>query len=375
MAARWGRAAATALALAAIASAGVVLASESDRDLSRDAAMADWRRAVAPAARGVAASADPRLQLVAADMLLFQALPATGPREKVMLEAVRPEAEAVYARLRAGSSDFLVLWLAATDCPFGEALCDRDGAIDTLLRLEPDNAAPWFLALDRAVQRKDATAIDAALEGIAASRHYRQGLADQVRTWIDGYIAIGAQPEAPPGLFAAMSPQLLQAPVAPRHRRALVGMTGHSIGLFRGHPRFLAFSEVCGREVAVEAARRERCRAAARVLRDADIVVVTSMAIRALYRLADEDATRAEAEREFAVFQWMMEHHGQVAPEVIDAAGVFHADEALALLAAWRAHDSEREVFAAFARAAGVPLEPPADWRPRYTLAEREAMK
>jgi hypothetical protein len=370
-----GRSALPALAFVAMTWAGAAQASESSRDTAQDAAAAEWRQDIVPAARSLAASADPRRQLVAAHLLLSPLTPDAGPLAKAAVDEVRAEAQSIYAQARSGSSDFLVLWLAATDCPFGDALCDRDGAIDALLRLEPDNAAPWFLALDRALRRKDPAEADVALDRIAAARYYRQHLAVQVRTWIDAYEALGSMPGAWPSAMVQQDDAPMPLPDDPADRQAFHGLAGFFVGLFKGWGRFATLTEACGPEAVQDAARLARCRGAIRPLRDADSLVMANLANLLMFRLAGDAATRDEAERMHRQHLWRIERSGAFAPNPIGADGVFDGASARAILAAWGTHDSERDVSQSFLAANGVPIEPPDDWQPRTTLADRDASR
>lgn len=340
-----------------------------------DARYARWHGSMSDAARMLAASADPLSQLVAAEILAEVPGERSGPHARAAIAATAAEGRATYARLRAGSRDFLVLWLAATDCRFGDALCDADGAIDDLLRLQPSNAAPWLLALDRAVRRKDATGIDEALGGIAGAQRYDQQFSRQMRAWFDAYAVLGEVPGAPDSLVWQGEGAWVAAPPDPEGQHAFDAFAGFVVTLYRGQPRVLSLHEACGASAAAAPTRRAACRDAARVLQGGDSLVVAGGATRVLFANADDDATRAEAEAVHRDLRWTIESLGALAPEPTPIESGFDLAAAHALLDAWRTHDSERAVFASFARAAGVPPEPPPDWRPRYTLAERQHMR
>jgi hypothetical protein len=93
-----------------------------------------------------------------------------------------PEADAALgeaARLQPDDPD--IAWLEAMRCPPGSTLCDRASGLQRLMRLDPDNAAVWMAAADRAYQQGDMAAFDEYLHLAAQASHYdsRHGMGSQ----------------------------------------------------------------------------------------------------------------------------------------------------------------------------------------------------
>jgi hypothetical protein len=205
---------------------------------------ADWRALQAELARRIPVREDARQQLVSAMLLAWPIANDAPAALKAAAAARMPEAEAIFARVRTGTDDPWVLWIAATDCRFGAALCDPDGAIDDLLRIEPDNAAVWLLALDRAHRRHDEDAQLAALQGMAASTRYDQYDITAIRAWTE---ASAALPELP-GFNRLVARTMTEDPAAALDDESLGALAGlHGVGaaLAFGHPPYATFTNAC----------------------------------------------------------------------------------------------------------------------------------
>jgi len=66
--------------------------------------------------------------------------------------------------------DVELAWHSAVACRDKDG-CDQQAAIAHLLRLEPDNAAAWVMAMTRAQRRDDVAGYERALQGAAQSDH------------------------------------------------------------------------------------------------------------------------------------------------------------------------------------------------------------
>lgn len=82
------------------------------------------------------------------------------------------QGENAFARLRHGSDDPRVLWVAAAACPYAEEVCEPAIARAELLEAEPDNGAAWLLAAIAAVEADDVPALRGALDGMARARAF-----------------------------------------------------------------------------------------------------------------------------------------------------------------------------------------------------------
>lgn len=80
---------------------------------------------------------------------------------------------------RKAPDDAAVAWMEATACPDTAQHCSRDGAMQRLIRLEPDNAAVWLLAAEWAATAGDTAALEAYLAQAGRTRrhdlHYGEG--------------------------------------------------------------------------------------------------------------------------------------------------------------------------------------------------------
>lgn len=334
---------------------------------------ADWRALQADLARHIQVRGDARQQLVAAMLLAWPIANDAPAPHKAAAAARMPEAEAIFARVRAGTDDPWVLWIAATDCRFGAALCDRDGAIDDLLRIEPHNAAVWLLALDRAQRRDDKDAQLAALEGMAASSRYDQYYITAIRAWTDGFVDLPQLPEFERMVARTMTEDPAAALDA-ESLRALAGLHGLFAAVAFGFPPFAPLTNACIPEEIASDAWREACRAAAQVLVASDTLVSMSVGCSVAYRFAADDTERSALEQRRLEMDWLMDSVGQLAFDGFDAEGALDIDEANAVVHRWGEATSELALFQALMREQGIPLAPPPGYRARgMTLAEREA--
>jgi hypothetical protein len=334
---------------------------------------ADWRALQAELARHIQVRGDARQQLVAAMLLAWPVANDAPAAHKAAAAARLPEAEAIFARVRASTDDPWVLWIGATDCRFGAALCDRDGAIDDLQRIEPDNAAVWLLALDRAHRRDDKDAQLAALEGMAASTRYDQYYIIAMRAWTEANAAL---PELP-GFNRLVARTMTEDPAAAlddESLRALTGLYGVGAAMALGFPPFAPFTNACIPEEIAGNAWREACRGAAQVLVASDTVVSLGIGLSVAYRFAADDTERSALSQRRLEMDWLMDSVGELGFDGFDAEGALDIDEANAVVRRWREATSELGLFQALMREQGIPLAPPPGYHARgMTLAEREA--
>jgi hypothetical protein len=137
----------------------------------------DYQRSIFDA---LSASADPRDWALAGHMFLF-----------TEESAIRPDLhnELVLRAAKAAPDDALVQWLASLSAPNrdGSGTSAIDHGIDSLLRIEHDNAAAWQQALAQAFKYKHESSIDEALARMATSRRYDDHFGDVMRAWLDVY--------------------------------------------------------------------------------------------------------------------------------------------------------------------------------------------
>lgn len=82
------------------------------------------------------------------------------------------QGENAFARLRHGSDDARVLWVAAAACPYADEVCEPAAAREALLEAEPGNGAAWLLAGIAAIEHGDAAAIHRAIDGMARAERF-----------------------------------------------------------------------------------------------------------------------------------------------------------------------------------------------------------
>ena len=334
---------------------------------------ADWRALQAELGRHIQVRGDARQQLVAAMLLAWPIADDAPAAHKAAAAARMPEAQAIFARVRAGTDDPWLLWIAATDCRFGAAICDRDGAIDDLLRIEPHNAAVWLLALDRAQRRHDKDAQLAALEGMAASTRYDQYYITAIRAWTDAFVDLPQLPDFE-RLVARTMTNDPAAALDAESLRALAGLHGLAAAAAFGFPPFAALTKACMPEEITSEAWRDACRGAAQVLVASDTMVSLGLGLPVAYRFAADDAERSTLEQRRLEKDWLKESMVLLSLDGFDAEGVLDIDEANEVVRRWREGGSELRLLHALMHEHSMPLTPPPDYRARgMTLAEREA--
>lgn len=127
----------------------------------------------------------------------FKSLIASGnPRDwaiaalvPVFQDAISEEecAAQINRAVAAAPDDVLVQWIALSRQKATRNSLIDDAPLQTLRRLEPDNGAVWMEVLMRASQRKDDSAIDAALTQMAASTRNNEHISDLIKAQLDVY--------------------------------------------------------------------------------------------------------------------------------------------------------------------------------------------
>lgn len=299
---------------------------------------------------------EPRFQLAAAVLLV------DGTRDG------RAEGEALFARIRAGSDDPVLLHLAANGCRFDAATCDADGALDALLARHPRDAEAIFLALDRAKRRGDAPAFDPLLQALSEAEFSHGHVWSWYRWWTEVF-GLKADDPRLPMIAGSLAVDARPLPAEIAIGSAAFGRAMAVPWVGRGTLR-----EGCTAALAdpALAARLPTCRAIAAWLRDRGPSGSDQFAgFRLGWIVAVDDAERTRLEQEWRRREWrarMTAYEGVPAQHPDGLAG-WRRDEAR-LFALLLKHDTEAAARAAFLIALGLPLEPPADYRPMRLLAE-----
>ncbi|HET7923685.1 MAG TPA: hypothetical protein VFL30_02240 [Rhodanobacteraceae bacterium] len=240
---------------------------------------------------------------------------------------------------QAAPGDALVQWLVANNAdrttPEGEVRVA--GAIEALTRIEPDNAAPWMLALQCAVKRGDTEGSGEALARMAESRRFDDHFADVVHAWIDVY-----DRHPPPSLSIEESTGYDPGFVAAFAHAAAVALPSY---------QFLVQACKPATGQALEADRRAHCEKAGRLMLQHGTTLIARRIGFVVVRNADAltDADRA-AERDL---DWYRFNVASDEPSIVDA--LSHEDD-------WRRLDDEIDVIRNELRRNHLPTAAPDGW-------------
>ena len=320
---------------------------------AREAAGEAFTRDLVAALR---ARPEPRFQLAAAVLLV------DGTRDG------RAEGEALFARIRAGSDDPLVLHFAANGCRFDAATCDADGALDALLARDPRDAEAIFLALDRVKRRGDTAAFDPLLQALLQAEFSHGHIWSWHRWWTEAFGLMADDPRLP------MIAGSLAVDARPLPAEIAIGSAAFGRAMAVPFVGRGTLREGCTAALAdpALAARLPTCRKVAAWLRDRGPSGSDQFAgFRLGWVVAVDDAERARLEQDWRRREWrarMTAHEGDPAQHPDGLAG-WRRDVARHL-ALQLEHDTEAAARAAFLSELGLPLEPPADYRPTQSLAE-----
>jgi len=284
------------------------------------------------------------------DLSVRHALFESGVPRNIALAAMAPKAsnedvagldDEMFRAASLAPDDALVQWLAATRLLAAHEEARAAITVETLIRLEPDNASVWALALSLAVARKDTAATDDALAHMAASTRADEHMADALHAWL------GAYESHPRPLSAFANPaEASAAPFADAMAKASAAAL----------PSYQPLVEACSTDAAH---RRDVCATAARVM----LYHATSLASRrlgfALLRTLGDDVVTPEdldARRELA---WINANAARVAgfSDLDRLAIEAHRED-------WRALGDEYEIMQRAMRRAGLPAEAPVGWAP-----------
>lgn len=259
----------------------------------------------------------------------------SNPHPELTIGAASPTVDGdLFRAQQAAPGDALVQWLVANNA--GDA-AQATAAIDALTRIEPDNAAPWMLALAAATRRGDVAAVDDALARMAESRRFDDHFADTVHAWISVYDRY-PPPSAPADESYGYDPGF----VAAFAHAAAVAM-----------PSYQHIVAACkpSAEPEIGVHRAQRCektghlmlyRGTTLIARRIGFVLVRNLGVL-------DDADRA-ADRDL---DWYRFNGATEEPSIIDA--LAHEDD-------WRRLDSEIEVIRNRLRRSHLPTSAPDGW-------------
>jgi hypothetical protein len=364
-----------AFAVAFAVSITPVRAVAADADPDPHADQRKWLEVSGELAQHLVAREEPSQQLAAA-LLLAQPQPKDAPPDiKAIVTARKTEAAAIFARVRAGTDDPWILWIAVVSCPFEASLCDSVGALDALQRIDGGNAAVWIVTLHRAhVDGRRADALT-ALQGMAASSRFDTYERRSIRAWTDAFATLPSVSTW--RLAAAMAADgagEVRA-LSVEQERAVAAMGGIALAFAYNMPPVMGFSAACAPEQASDAEWQQACRGAAQVMIDSGHLLARMLGFPVAYRLAaDDPAAQARYEALRREQAWIMDSYLTLQLDGFDADMRPDPAEAETMLAAMRDRESELAMYRDLLQSHGLPLEPPVDYRASgETLAEREA--
>jgi hypothetical protein len=281
--------------------------------------------------RESASAAQDSAKSLSADALLADAMQRQAERRDISqtLALVRKAAEKAPARAD-------ITWLYSQLC--AQAPECRPEPIEAHLRsLDPDNAAGWIAALERAREQQDTAAENRVLEAMSRSERfdiYWNQLVSKIAT------ARGVEPLSP----GATTPDPLTA-----NLNETIGWVS-SIAV----PRFAPIAESCSTQRIGNPATAARCRAVAEVLTRGDSYIAESVGLGIAERLAPPGSPEAVvvAER-IERSRYQRDTAGQIVAFQIERDRF--SREMLELMTSLR---REQDVFLAVIRWAGQPIEP-----------------
>ncbi|GAB3345819.1 tetratricopeptide repeat protein [Lysobacter tyrosinilyticus] len=210
------------------------------------------------------------------------------------------KALSVFADIAASApNDALAAWLSATRCSRDED-CDQDAAIEHWLRVEPDNAAAWLMALDAAMRRGDLRLAETLLRKAAAAPRIDVHYGDTAQLAAQ---SIGTPPTTPACAQAAESigkAMGLDGPGTPGDMAIVAANAMPQM------PPLVGFLKLCSPRQAIPAARLAACRSVFGLMARSDLLVFHWVGLRGLSVHA-EPADRGQWLRRLRDAQWMQQ--------------------------------------------------------------------
>ena len=288
------------------------------------------------------ARADPLSMTLAATLM-----PVTGEASSAQAAS---QGDLLAEAARRAPDDVLVQWLAALHAPADAALSP---AAQALLRLEPGNGAAWMFALQAAARANDADGVTEALRRIGTAARFDTHFADVALAWEKVF---RAHPVPLPAERTAGF-QIDEQPLI----RGIARATAVAMPAFRLLIRACAPAD----RVPLGTERREACIAAGRLMVDHS-AEQSSRAVGALILDKTDAPDRETASRTYDYLQQTYSAAFASVQTDETAYRQFAAD--------WRETRSETAVIERLLSRAGLPMAPPADWKPVRTdrIALRE---
>ena len=318
----------------------------------------DFDAAMFEYAHVLAARGDPRSLLAAAMIAPIRFDESSG---RALPTSAEPQAWFDAARV-ARPADPLVAWLEATDCPMA-LQCDADAGIARLLRIDGDNAAVQWLAINAALDGDDVIAARTHLRLAAQADRFQPYVGEVLKMLLEARAAV---PLAPMDIATAEAMSISQQSGRPTSNEEMVAVLSMSQWAAIAIPALAGVAELCQLGVDTpqrDVALQQDCESLlAKAADDDSIMVYPALALPALIELnhgAEQAAWRVRL-REFA---WLYEQAVRLLP--LHEAGM----GGLADYAHRMATDGELAAMRHVLEQNGIAPQPPADWlpsNPRY---------
>lgn len=257
--------------------------------------------------------------------------------------------------LAAAPDDALVQWIGLTQSNrVAQSATTREAIVQTLERLEPDNAAVWMEALMLASQHKDPAAIDAALARMAASVRSDEHFSDLIKVQLDVFKRY-PWPDEYFVLVEKQNPDLSSRSIketAP-YTYAVVITAAFALPAYQSLTRACTVNPTTGEN----ATRAKDCASIGRLMVAHGTTLIANRMGASVLRLSrtfnDDDVERARKQ------DWIRQQkttlYGSPTAEPTSR-------EVIANMNDWIETGSELESMRRAVARAGKPLTPPADW-------------
>ena len=250
--------------------------------------------------------------------------------------------------------DVLVLWIAATQCRPTGARCDdaQQVARDKLSELDSDNAAVWLLDAEISQRAGDHESAQTAFSKAAVATRYDDYMIASVKM-------LAAQFAAHPPREAVLrvTNGVAQSP------QAFANVAAWAIAAALVMPQVGLPFKVCtpDRKPVHDVAKAAECLTLARTMQSGDSLIAVGVGVGLERRLLSDTTDAADVERRWRDHAWMVAQLPALAP-YIDGDSVSAKDYRRDLYRS----NNERSAAATLMTARGIPLDPPADWKPSW---------
>lgn len=313
-----------------------------------------WRDGVDQALRiqaaAVAARGDARSLLQAAMI----ALPAEQD------PAAPSQAQAWFkAALAANQDEPLLAWIEATGCGALASACDRDAGLRRLLRLDPDNGAVHWLALQAAYRAGDVAAARTHLRLAAQASRFDPYAGDGLALIDDARRELSLPPMPPDLATATALAYGTDAPVDAEGMASAMVLGGWMASMM---PPLGAMTRLCQpavEQTVEDAALREDCTAVyAHLARNDTLLIYPMLGLRQLVQLTVDTPEGAQWRERLRELLWVY-RRSMASGLTMPGNGLTPGE-----YATWLTAEGEAAALRHVLERHGIATRPPADWLP-----------